>query len=335
MKSFGKRNIEESRLKMVGPINIVKKQKVVGSILVICFAILVSACANVDPKPFVAFNTAANQITALDTAIDPYIVSVKQREMDEISSDPVKTNNLFLNFDPDDLFRHEYKFSKDDLPIFIQLQRLDSGLTELNASFVKYTSLLAILAGDDLIKKEDFDQLASDLNSNLRSTSISLGADPKAQDLALFSTIASKATFEAVNIKRKAKLIEELESNQDTVDALISQAQDAIEIIRNEIVTEYENFHRDTVRASQANKNLQIQTANEILANSEKTAAALEMLKALNRTYATLAVSHKKLASSIKNDQLPSFSDLMENIKDVQKRYQDLKKINEDADKAE
>ncbi len=334
MNDFSRCNTEKWGFRVIRLLGSVKTKQISTSILGILLVIFVSACANVDPRPFTTFNSVANQIIAIDTALDSHVLSVKQREMGEISNNLKKINGLALEFREENPFKSDYKFSEADEPIFIKLQRLDSGLTELNASFIKYTSLLAALADGDLIKKEEFDQLATDLNGNLRSALISLNNSPDASDLALFSTIASTAAYAYISNKRKEKLIEILEGNQNTVDTLIQYAQAAIQIMRDEIVDEYENTRRALAEGYPNSSDKRL-VAYKFLANSERTVAVLEMLKALNDTYAELAVSHKKLGTSLKNDQLPSFSDLIGIITSLQKRYQDLKKINEDADKAE
>ena len=339
MNDFKECNTEKLRPFINQPLSSVRKKQF--SILVLGFflIVLVSACANVDPKPFTKFNTAANGITAIDTAVDSHVSSVKEREMDRISNNLSEINNLALEFDNPaddeyDPFWYKYKFTnKATEPIFIKLQRLDSGLTELNSSFIEYTSLLAALADGDLIKTEDFDQLSKDLNDNLNSALKSLDKDVDASGLALFSTIASTAAHAYISNKRKGYLIDILKDNQKDVDGFIDHAQNAIQIMRDEIIAEYGSSRHDLVRKYSTSPNKRL-IANTYLANSEKTAAALEMFKALNDTYAALALTHKKLYTGLKNDKLPSFSDLRGIIKNVQKRYKDLKKANEEADKA-
>ncbi len=335
MKDFNRCNTEKWGILIIRNLNSVKKKQISIFILGVFLTVLVPACAKVDPKPFTKFNTVANGITAIDTAVDSHISSVKEREMSKISNDLEAINNLALEFDSRYPFKYKYKFARQDKePLFIKLQRFDSALTELNSSFIEYTSLLAALAGGDLIKTEDFDQLATDLNHNLRSALKSLGKEADASELALFATIASTAAHAYINNKRKKYLIDILEGNQESVKGLIEHAQEAIQIIRDGIIDEHDSSRRASVEQfdKSANKKL---IANKVLTNSEKTAAALEMLKALNDTYDSLAKTHKKLATGLKNDHLPSFSDLTGVIKNVQKRYKDLKKANEEADKAE
>ncbi len=341
MNDLKESSTEELRPFINRPLSSVRNKPFFIFVLGIFLTVLVSACANVDPKPFTKFNTAANGIRAIDTAVDSHVSSAKERDMNRISNNLNEINNLALEFDSRDPaddeydpFGYKYKFTHtDEEPIFIKLQRLDSGLTELNSSFIEYTSLLAALADGDLIKTEDFDQLSEDLNNNLNSALKSLDMGVDASGLALFSTIAGTAAHAYISNKRKGYLIDILEDNQKDVDGFIGHAQNAIQIMRDEIIAEYESSRQDLVRKypSSANKRL---IANKYLANSEKTAAALEMFKALNNTYDALAITHKKLHTGLKNDKMPSFSDLRGIIKNVQKRYKDLKKANEEADKA-
>jgi len=335
MKSFKNCNTEKCKSIIIRPGSSVKKRQTSMSILGVLLTVLLPSCANVDRQPFTEFNNAAYEITTIDNAVDSHILSVKQREMAEISMDLLTINNLALDFDVDDLYKYEYKFVRAAKePLFIKLHRLNSGLTDLNALFIEYTSLLAALADDELIAPEDFDQLSSELNNNLRSGLKSLGQGADASRLALFSTVANSAAHAYISNKRKGYLIDIIEGNQKTVDALIAHAQEAIENIRNGVLDEYDRSRRTLMEQFEAGGNKET-IAYKFLMNSEITAATFDMLKAMNDTYASLAKTHKKIGTSLKNDQLPSVNELKGLIKNVQKRIKVLKKINEKADRKE
>ncbi len=321
--------------------------------------VCLSACSTVGPKAFTKFNTAANGITAIDAALHSHTLMVKKREMEEISKDQKATNNLALNFDVDDPFKYEFKFTTEERkenekrktsgnqnvngtvvidkkePLFIKWQRLDSGLSELNASFIQYTSLLVALADCELIKAEDFDKLATDLNGNLSSALISLGAKLDASKLALFSTAASTAAHKYISYKRKKYLIDIINDNQKSVDAFIEHARNAVEILAVEIQAENLCCHKSLIeqwRTSSTPGNKRA-IADKIYANSKITGMTLDMLKSLDKTYKSLAITHKKLATSIESGQF-SADGLIANIKRLQKLYKDLQKANEEVDKA-
>jgi outer membrane murein-binding lipoprotein Lpp len=336
-----------------------RHKKALLYVLSVFLIVLLSGCSTVDPKPFTMFNAVANELTTIDAIVDAHTSTVKEREMGKISQDQKATKNLALNFDVDDPFKYEFKFTNEERkekekrknagnhngngdkgidkkePLFIKWQRLDFGLTELNASFIEYTSLLAALADGDLIKTEDFDQLAADLNGNLRNALKSLGNEPDESKLALFSTAASAGAHAYISNKRKESLIEIINDNQDSVDAFIQHARDAVEILATEIQAEnvesYEALiHQWGASSPPGNKRA---IADKIYGNSKITGMTLDMLKSLDKTYQSLAETHKKLAIGLESDQF-SVSDLTANIKRLQKLYKDLKEANEMAEKA-
>ena len=310
----------------------VLRRRMVACALSMLFFLSVSACTTIDTKSFDAFNAAVDDIIAIDTVLKPHIETVKYREMGVIAEDLRKIDKLALEFDSDDVFGYRYKYShQNDEPLFLKLQRFDDGLIELNSAFEKYAYLLATLAGDELISEDEFRELGRDLNSNLRSASARLGSDVPASGLALFSTIASKTAFEAIQKNRKAVLIQILDDNQQTMDAVIAHAQQAIQIMRDEIVAEY-GFTRNALIDSYpgADSAQQVHFADRFLAASEQTAAALEMLKAVSGTYTALAAAHRQLSIGLKTGRLPSFGSLKDAIENVWKRYRDIKSVNDD-----
>lgn len=313
----------------------IQLKKMIIRCLGVCLVLFVSACTTIDTKSFDAFNAAVDDIITIDTIVKPHIETVKDREMYEISGDLRKINQLALDFDNENVFGYNYKFSrKDDEPLFMKLRRFDEGLIELNSAFEKYAYLLATLAGEELISEDEFRQLGSDLNSNLNNAIKNLGQNEKltSSGFALFSTLASTAAFEAIQRNRKDMLIRILDDNQEVINATIAHAQDAIRIIRNEIVAEYELTRDELIDAyanTKGNREKQEQISYEMLAASEQTAAALEMLKAFNDTYTVLAFSHEQLSIGLKTNRLPSFGSLKDAIENVWKRYRDLKQVNE------
>ena len=333
MKSPTQNKIKKDGLIVSGMCLPVQLRKIIVRCLSVCLILFISACTTIDTKSFDAFNVAVDDIITIDTVIKPHVETVKLREMYEISGNIRKINQLALDFDSENLFGYEYKFSgRNDEPLFMKLKRFDEALIELNSAFEKYAYLLATLAGDERISEDEFRQLGSDLNSNLNNAVKKFNQNEKvtSSGFALFSTIASTAAFEAVQRNRKDMLIKILDDNQEIINAAIEHAQAAIRITRNEIVAEYELTRDELIDAyTTANREQQEQISYEMLAASEQTVAALEMLKAFNETYTVLAFSHRQLSIGLKTNRLPSFGSLKDAIENVWKRYKDLKQVND------
>ena len=302
----------------------------------IFLTIWLCACSTVDPKPFIKFNTAANEITAIDAAVDSHTLTVRTQEMTDISSNPRATRNLSLNFDDDDPFKYSFKFTAEEglEPLFVKWKRLDSGLTELNLAFIEYTSLLASLADVELIKTEDFDQLAADLNGNARSALASLGKKVDGDQLALFSAAASTAAHAYISNKRKEYLKDVITKNQDLVDEYIEFARETVRSLADDIKVPYQDTNRSLLEQwSNSGPGQKRAIAEKIYANSEVTGITLDMLRSIDKTYESLAETHKKLAAGLANGHF-SVNDLILNVKRLQKLYKDLNKANEAAEKA-
>lgn len=295
-----------------------------------------SGCSTVDPKPFTKFNTAASELTKVDAAVNAHAARVKDSDMARVALDADQVKKLSLEFDFDaSVYNHRTKFNATEEPLFIKWERVGAGLSELNLSFIEYTGLLAQLAGGDLIKTEDFDKLATDLNNNARSALKALGKEPDASKLALFSTAASAAAHSYISMKRKQYLIDIINDNQPLVDSYTLAGREAVGILADDIKAENQNLNRSLLTKWNASSSAEDKRkiADQIYSNGEVTGKNLDMLKALDKSYGSLAKTHKSLSTGLENNEF-SVSELVANIQRVQKLYNELKKANEEAEKA-
>ncbi len=309
-----------------------------GIILVFgLLALLATGCATVDPKPFTKFNALAKELSGVDNVAQTQFQQEKEFWMSKYGTDPKQAAGLFLTIIPD----YDYKFSfKDDVPYFIKWKQFQSGISGLNSGFIRYTELLAELAGGDLIKGEDFKKLAEDLNTNLRDALLALNppkegeSGPDEKGPALFSTVAAEGARTLIEYKRKEKLIEILTDNQEKVDTILGHAKEGIEIMADNTRVMYE-FNSNKVRNSLPSLAINKRQAQSesIYADSLVTATTLDLLKSLANTYDSLSSAHRNLAASLEDDQI-SLSALSSNISRVVKLYKELAKANEEAEKS-
>lgn len=301
-------------------------------------ALWISGCTTVDPKPFTKFNSLAQELSGVDKVAQTQFQQEKEYWMSNNGENPTKAVGLFLTIIPD--YDYEFSFGKNDVPYFIKWRQFQSGISELNSGFIRYTELLAELAGGDLIKGEDFEKLAKDLNTNLSNALLAINppkqgeSGPDEKGLALFSTVAAEAGKTLIEYKRKEKLIEVITANQSSVDKILGHAKKGIEIMADNVRTRYE-FQTSDLKKSLpglTKKKMKAQS-EQIYADSLVAAASLDLLKSLAKTYDSLTSAHRNLAASLDDGQI-SFSALASNISRVKKLYKELAKANEEAEKS-
>jgi len=306
--------------------------RLLKSVFSIYLVLFLSACATIDPKPFVQFNNTANELTSIDAIIGDHGSTLKQKDMLSIATDPNLFSHFALEFNANNPYQYKYKFTATEEPLFIKLDRFQQGLNELNSTFIKYTGLLVKLSGNEIANNADFETLADDLNTNAKNALVSLGKKPDAANLALFSTLASTAAQAYINNKKKIHLEEILVANQPLVNGFVDQARVALSILAVDLQVSYDLqqrlFLNDWLQASAV-------TDKETLTekrykNNEVMIKTLQMLEALDKSYIVLAQTHKDLARNIENNGF-SANNLLIQIEYVKKRYEDLKKANETA----
>jgi hypothetical protein len=315
----------------------------VGTLTILMFvAVWLTGCATVDPKPFTEFNTLAQKLSRANDVAQTHFDAEKNYWMSRNGGDPREVIGLFLSISDDqnnDRYVYSYSFKDGQEPVFIKWRRFQSGLSDLNLAFIRYTELLAELAGSDLIKQEDFDKLAKDLNSNVRSALLAInppnpGEDgPNAEKVGLFSTVAAQAAQAYIQSKRKEYLVTIINDNQSAVEAILAHGKKGISNMAGNVRAVYE-FNADNVKgkvaASSPDESRVL--AESIYAESLVVATTLDLLNSLSDTYDSLATAHRNLAVGLEDGQF-SVSSLAANISRVQKLYKELKEANEEAEK--
>lgn len=306
----------------------------ISSIILMLFIGSFSGCAaTVNQKPFTAFSEMASKVTEIDGIIASHYEATKKREFDAIVKDKRKIRDLSLRFSVQDPYYHDFKFPKDHEPLFIKLERFQTGLSELNASFIQYTRLLSQLASGDLIKTEDFNTLAESLNTNARNAMKTLNISVGTGDLALFSTLAAESARLYIIEKRKQYLIDVISDNQASVKRILDHAREAVKIVAIEVQSEYDLSNRDFLdELVEANAAEDKKLATQIYDKSVVTGTTLDVLKAIDETYRVLITEHEDLETALKGGQF-SIGELAANIQRLEKLYDKLKKANEEAAK--
>ena len=286
-------------------------------ITLIC--VLASGCAaKIKTDPFKAYADANRKLQdsaddslkiAYDWSVSSYSRSV------QTSKDAIM--GLMLMPDENDPFGWKAPEKKSALPLKVASFR--GGVNRLNSSLVQYADLLMQLASDEIISSKQFEQMAGDLNSGVKSAFSSIGQSPGDSKVALFSAAAMTAAQQYIESKRKSHLIEALRSNQKEVESAAGLGKEAARILAALMRLEYYDESAELARKA---------SVEPLVKLDELYVAQLQILRSLHDAYDQLTIAHQQLSSSLESEtsQLGQIQALYENALRIQHLCADLKK---------
>jgi len=225
-----------------------------------------------------------------------------------------KLESLLLAQPPGDPFG----WSNDRAPLFLQTARFRDGVRRLNSVLVGYAGVLEQMASPALVSPQTYDQLATDLNGNLKTALGAMGvAAPPNRELAIFSTVASGSFKAYVQNKQLATLLKALQENQPAIDDVAQQGATAVRITALAYRNEYD-------LASQ--KLAQKKAIRELAELDDRFIKEMAGLRTLSQTYQTLPAAHRELAAGRGDPAsgLPMIRELYENGRELYRLYEQL-----------
>ena len=286
-------------------------------ITLIC--VLASGCAaKIKTDPFKAYADANRKLQdsaddSLKIAYDWSVSSYSRRV--QTSKDAIM--GLMLMPDENDPFGWKAPEKKSALPLKVASFR--GGVNRLNSSLVQYADLLMQLASDEIISSKQFEQMAGDLNSGVKSAFSSIGQSPGDSKVALFSAAAMTAAQQYLESKRKSHLIEVLRSNQKEVESAAGLGKEAARILAALMRLEYYDESAELERKA---------SVEPLVKLDERYVAQLQILRSLHDAYDQLPVAHQQLSASLESEgsHLGQIQALYENALRIQHLCADLKK---------
>jgi hypothetical protein len=302
-----------------------------GGVLAVALAILgVAGCASISPAPFTALTTSIQQLRdGADASLSVVHERARNRYIAEAAAgDGAKVGALLLTQPAGDPFG----WASPDPPLFLKAARFREGVYRLNSVLVGYAGLLGQLASPDLVSSGTFEQLAKDLNGNLKTAVQSLGVSaPPDKEIAIFSTLATAAFRAYLQNKQRSSLLEALTGNQPTIQEAAELGASAVRIAAAALRNEYD-------LTSQKLADL---VAKPTLSNSEKQAALrdlvelddkfikeISVLRILHQSYMALPAAHRELATGVADPKrgLPMVRELLESGRELYRLYEELSK---------
>ncbi len=300
-------------------------------ILAIALAIIgVAGCASISPAPFTAFTNSVQQVRdGADASLSVVHERIRDRYIAEAADgDVAKVEPLMLTQPPGDPFG----WASTNPPLFLKTARFREGVYRLNSVLVDYAGLLGQLASPGLVNSETFEQLAKDLNGNLRNAVQALGvSSPSNQEIAIFSTLATTAFRVYLQNKQRRSLLEALNSNQPAIQNAAELGASAVRLTAEALGHEYDLSSAKIANlvAKSPVSNSQKQTAiRDLVELDEKFIKEISMLRILHQSYVALPAAHQELATGVANPKLglPMVIELLENGRELFRLYQELSK---------
>lgn len=299
-------------------------------VIVSLFTVVVlSGCATVSQPPFQHFADSVQQLrTGADTSLGVVYDRTRDRAIDETARGGEALLAVLLTAPADDPFG----WTSSRSPLFLTAARFRDGVYRLNSSLVDYAATLSQLASPDLLKPETFNQLATDLNGNLRQALPALGVTtPPNKEIAIFSTVATAAFRAYLQNKQRSALVEALTKNQDAIETAASLGRDAIALTVRAVRNEYEQKSAALAAGiaspglSDADKRAK---ARELIDLNDRFIKELAILRKLHQSYTAVPAAHRELAAATVDPKLgiAAIRLLYDEGRDLQRLYEDLAK---------
>ena len=287
---------------------------------VLALAVVAAAgCASVSPEASSAFSAFSASTVQLRDGADASLGVVQERIRDRYiaeasAGDAAKIESLLLAPSAGDPFG----WSNEQAPLFLKTARFRDGVRRLNSVLVGYAAALEQMGSPALVAPQTYDQLATDLNGNLRAALATMGVTaPPNRELAIFSTAAG-ASFKAyVQTKQRTTLLKALQENQPAIDDVAEQGAAAVRITALAYRNEYD-------LASQ--KLAQKKAIRELAELDDRFIKEMAGLRTLAQSYQMLPGAHRELAAGLGDRAfgLPMIRELYENGRELYRQYEQL-----------
>jgi hypothetical protein len=287
---------------------------------VLALAVLAAAgCASVSTESSSAFSAFSASTLQLRDGADASLGIVQERIRDRYiaeasAGDVARIESLLLGPSPGDPFG----WSNQQAPLFLQAARFRDGVRRLNSVLVGYAGALEQMGTPALVSPQTYDQLATDLNGNLKTALASMGvAAPPNRELAIFSTVAGGSFKAYVQNKQRGTLLKALQENQPAIDDVAQQGVAAVRITALAYRNEYD-------LASQ--RLAQKKAMRELAELDDRFIKEMAGLRTLSHSYQSLPAAHRELAAGLGDPAfgLPMIRELYENGRELYRQYEQL-----------
>lgn len=293
-------------------------------VLAILLAAGLCGCKTLDSKPFADYRDA---YTELRKSSEKMLAKDYEWTYNNAVNKSVRGNKdigeIILEFPGG----YAWELS-DDAPVFLSIKQTIAAHAALGDVFAQYSTLLAQLAGSELLPADTFTAMAKDVNTNSLSAAKALKLDLGANQAALFSTLAAAAAKAYLEHRRAEDLAAAIKANQAFVSMATRHFSQLTALVAQDMKHEYSRS-ADAISTRWATASAQDKTKcyEELLKLNEDTITSLESLKGMESAYALFGEKHRQLGESLEAGTFNSFSiaDLVAEVKDIRALYESLK----------
>lgn len=290
----------------------------------------VAGCASISPAPFTALTTSIQELRGgADASLSLVHERARNRYIAETADgDVAKVEGLLLTQPAGDLFG----WASSDPPLFLKVAGFRDGVHRLNSVLVGYAGLLGQLASPELVSPEQFEQLARDLNGNLRASVRALGVSGTAdKEIAIFSTLGTAAFRAYLKGKQRSSLLKALDTNQPAIQEAAELGASAVRITAMALRNEYDHSSQKLgvlIASSKLSDSGKQETLRELIELDEKFIKEISVLRKLHQSYMALPVAHQELAAGVADPKrgIPMILELLENARDLNRLHDELSK---------
>ena len=296
------------------------------SIFAYVLLLLIFGCATLSPEPFNQFSSSVKEAqTGIDEGMTITYNWTRAGFLEGFSSDQ-NANFSQLIIVPGK--GYDWQWTIDPQPVYLTIRKTQLAVLELTSAFVDYASLLAKLAGNELVSTETFEQLAKDLNKNANDAVKALKLDVSTTNIAILSTAASELLRSYIENKRQEYLRDAILDNQQNIQDYSNICISLIHTIRGAIKTYYaERYEPIRIAWDSSTGVKRLKETQKMINLNEQFVDTIRVLQELEIAYSSLPKAHADLAKSIENPtlSLDDIQTLYSSAKRLQRLYNELK----------
>ena len=278
---------------------------------VVAVLLAVAGCTSLDPAPFQAFEEATDRVAGSSKAafrLDEKWSS--EGFVERFVSRGGSYRDLLLILD-------EPAAAPKSQSGLIAFRDAARAMAALNGGFHDYATLLARLAGSAVLTQREAERLEADLGARVaglatRFATLGVEVPPELRSgTAIFSVAAVEGFRLSLDARRRSALRVALLGNQPLVESWCKVARAALARVGDDLRFEYRERVRSLAAAYDAAKTdaARRRGVGEILSRNQVLLDALETLRALDASYASLPAAHANLAGVLERRSV-SLADL-------------------------